>query len=70
MSRPSTDKHTSNRWNVSLFHYRNHGADVGRVLVAFQVDPATQGEFQIFLDTLGFRYLEETENPIYSHYLQ
>ena len=40
-------------WNISLFHYRNHGADYGRVLVGMQVPPAEHGAFQRFLDRLG-----------------
>jgi threonine dehydratase len=56
-------------WNISLFHYRNHGADVGRVLVGMQVPPADKAELRQFLDTLGYRYVEETENPGYRLFL-
>jgi threonine dehydratase len=56
-------------WNISLFHYRNHGADYGRVLVGIQV-PASDGEaFQAFLDQLGYPHIEETDNPAYKLFL-
>ncbi len=57
------------RWNISLFHYRNHGAAYGRVLMGIQVPPAQAGEFQIFLDKLGIKYSEETTNPVYKMFL-
>jgi threonine dehydratase len=50
-------------WNISLFHYRNHGADYGRVLVGMQVPPAEMAEFQAFLDALGYPWHDETGNP-------
>ncbi len=50
-------------WNISLFHYRNHGSDYGRVLTGIQVPPAENEEFQSFLDRLGYDYTEETDNP-------
>ena len=56
-------------WNISLFHYRNHGAAYGRVLVGMQVPPAEQKRFQSFLDELGYVYFEEIENPAYSLFL-
>jgi threonine dehydratase len=56
-------------WNISLFHYRNHGADFGRVLVGIQVPPADEQEFQSFLATLGYPWQEETENPAYRMFL-
>ena len=57
-------------WNISLFHYRNQGADYGRILVGLQV-PAKDGKaFAKFLDTLGFPYVEETQNPVYRLFLQ
>jgi len=57
-------------WNISLFHYRNQGADYGRILVGLQV-PAQDGKaFAKFLDTLGFPYVEETQNPVYRLFLQ
>ncbi len=56
-------------WNISLFHYRNHGADFGRVLVGMQVPPAAQAEFIQFLQQLGYPYWEETHNPAYHLFL-
>ncbi|WP_284451059.1 threonine ammonia-lyase, biosynthetic [Methylophaga thalassica] len=58
------------RWNISLFHYRNHGADYGRVLVGIQVGEDYKQEFQTFLDTLGYTYWEETDNPAYALFLK
>jgi threonine dehydratase len=57
------------RWNISLFHYRSHGADFGRVLVGIQVSPPDKKKFQKFLDTLGYEYVEETGNPAYRLFL-
>ncbi|OCH93773.1 threonine dehydratase I [Obba rivulosa] len=57
-------------WNVSLFHYRNHGADLGKVLAGIQVPPNDAGEFQAFLDKLGYPYVEETDNEVYKRYLR
>ena len=56
-------------WNISLFHYRNHGADFGRVLVGIQVPPNEQAEFAEFLQNLGYPYWDETENPAYKLFL-
>jgi len=56
-------------WNISLFHYRNHGADYGRVLVGMQVPPSDAGEFRRFLGRLGYDYVDETENPAYRMFL-
>ncbi len=56
-------------WNISLFHYRSHGADFGRVLVGMQVPPQDKKKFQKFLDTLGYEYAEETGNPAYKLFL-
>ena len=56
-------------WNISLFHYRNHGADFGRVLVGMQVPPHEQTEFLAFLQNLGYPYWDETENPAYQLFL-
>ncbi len=53
------------RWNISLFHYRNHGAAYGRVLMGIQVAPAERPAFLRLLDGLGYRYWEETDNPAY-----
>jgi threonine dehydratase len=56
-------------WNISLFHYRNHGADFGRVLVGMQVPPSDEVEFQAFLTTLGYEWQTETANPAYLRFL-
>ncbi len=56
-------------WNISLFHYRNHGADYGRVLVGMQVPGDDHGAFEAFLDELGYRHWNETENPAYKLFL-
>jgi threonine dehydratase len=56
-------------WNISLFHYRNHGADYGRVLVGMQVPPADKAEFRRFLARLGYDYVDETGNPAYRMFL-
>jgi threonine dehydratase len=52
-------------WNISLFHYRNHGSALGRVLVGIQVPPEDQEAFQAFLDRLGYVYCDESDNPAY-----
>lgn len=57
------------RWNISLFHYRSHGADFGRVLVGMQVPPRDKRAFQKFLTTLNYEYVEETNNPGYKLFL-
>ncbi len=56
-------------WNISLFHYRNHGADYGRVLVGMQVPPSDKADFRRFLDHLGYTYVEESANPAYRMFL-
>lgn len=56
-------------WNISLFHYRNHGADFGRVLVGIQVPPEDQNQFADFLVNLGYRHWDETDNPAYKLFL-
>jgi threonine dehydratase len=53
------------RWNITLFHYRNHGAAYGRVLMGAQIPPDESDAFREALDTLGYQYWEETENPAY-----
>lgn len=60
----------SHAWNISLFHYRNHGADYGRVLAGIQVLPEQKADFQAFLDGLGYRYWNESRNPAYSLFLK
>ncbi len=57
-------------WNISLFHYRNQGADYGRILVGLQVPPADDKAFSKFLQTLDYPYVEETANPVYRMFLQ
>jgi threonine dehydratase len=56
-------------WNISLFHYRNHGADYGRIVVGMQVPPHEMTEWQAFLDGLGYLYWNETENAAYRLFL-
>ncbi|MFD2648282.1 threonine ammonia-lyase, biosynthetic [Devosia albogilva] len=56
-------------WNITLFHYRNHGADYGRVLVGVEVPEATRGDFLTHVEAIGFPYWEETENPAYRMFL-
>ena len=56
-------------WNISLFHYRNHGADYGRVLVGMQVPHHDKKALKTFLDTLGYRYWDESGNPAYKLFL-
>ncbi|MEY4138131.1 MAG: hypothetical protein RLZZ371_313 [Pseudomonadota bacterium] len=57
-------------WNISLFHYRNQGADYGRILVGVQVPASDSQAFSEFLATLGYPYVEETDNPVYRMFLQ
>jgi threonine dehydratase len=57
-------------WNISLFHYRNQGADYGRILVGIQVPPKDDKAFDKFLQTLGYPYAEETDNPVYRLFLK
>jgi len=56
-------------WNISLFHYRNHGADYGRVLVGMQVPEADTGDFRTFLQKLGYPHWDESDNPAYRLFL-
>jgi threonine dehydratase len=56
-------------WNISLFHYRNHGADTGRVLVGMQVPPHEMRDFHAFLAQLGYPYVDESKNPAYQLFL-
>jgi len=62
-------KNLSYRWNISLFHYRNHGAAYGRVLVGLQVPESEQAELKKALDHLGYPYQEETHNQAYRLFL-
>jgi threonine dehydratase len=56
-------------WNISLFHYRNHGADYGRVLVGMQVPPGDKTHFRRFLERLGYDHVDESANPAYRMFL-
>ena len=56
-------------WNISIFHYRNHGADVGRIVVGLQVPIAEMGDWQAFLQDLPYRHWDETANPAYRLFL-
>ncbi|WP_201277336.1 threonine ammonia-lyase, biosynthetic [Aphanocapsa montana] len=57
-------------WNISLFHYRNNGADYGRIVVGMQVPPAEISDLQPFLDRLGYPYWNESHNPAYKLFLR
>jgi threonine dehydratase len=56
-------------WNISLFHYRNHGSDYGRVLIGIQVPEAERSKFLEYIRELGYPFCEETENPAYRLFL-
>lgn len=58
------------RWNISLFHYRNHGSDYGRVLMGIQVPQEQQSDFKKLVKSLEFNFEEETQNPAYKLFLQ
>jgi len=57
-------------WNVSLFHYRNHGHDIGRVLAGIQVPLDERDAFAAVLENLGYRYFNESDNPVYQQFLK
>jgi len=57
-------------WNISLFHYRNHGSDFGRVLIGIQVPTEEKDKFDQFLQNLGYEYWDETQNPAYQSFLK
>jgi threonine dehydratase len=59
----------SGSWNISLFHYRNHGADYGRVLAGIQVPAAERAQLKRSLDDLGYPYWDESDNPAYRSFL-
>jgi threonine dehydratase len=59
----------SGGWNITLFHYRNHGADYGRVLVGMQVPASDKAAFRAFLANLGYDYVDETDNVAYRMFL-
>ena len=56
-------------WNISLFHYRNHGSDYGRVLVGIQVPETERSKFMQYIRELGYPFCEETDNPVYRLFL-
>jgi threonine dehydratase len=62
--------HMRPSWNITLFHYRNQGADYGRILVGLQVPKGDNKAFQDFLETMGYPYVEETDNAVYRLFLQ
>ena len=57
------------RWNISAFHYRNHGAAYGRILCSVQASPADAQELETYLDQVGYQYWDETENPAFKQFL-
>jgi threonine dehydratase len=57
------------RWNITLFHYRNHGSDAGRVMAGIQVPESTRQEFLAHLTDLQYPWIDETENPAYQLFL-
>jgi threonine dehydratase len=57
-------------WNISLFHYRNQGADYGRILVGIQVPAGDEKTFEQFLRSLAYPFVEETQNPVYGLFLR
>jgi threonine dehydratase len=59
----------SDDWNISLFHYRNHGADYGRVLAGIQVPEAERGRFRTALEALAYPYYDESDNPAFRLFL-
>jgi threonine dehydratase len=72
--RPGALKHfletMNHSWNVSLFHYRNFGGDVGKVLCGIQVPEETRTSFEGFLKSLMYPYIEETGNEVYTRFLK
>ena len=56
-------------WNITLFHYRNHGADYGRVLAGFEVPPADRDRFAAAVEALGYPYWDESHNPAFRLFL-
>ena len=55
---------------MSLFHYRNHGHDIGRVLVGVQVQDEERESWHTLLDDLGYKFVDETSNPVYRQFLR
>ena len=56
-------------WNITLFHYRNHGADYGRILVGIDVPDSDEAAFNAFLENLGYAYEVQTDNAAYKLFL-
>ncbi len=61
--------HMQSDWNITLFHYRNHGADFGRVLVGLDIPPADSSKFTAFLNNVGYHYYDQTDNAAYQLFL-
>ena len=61
--------HLGQSWNISMFHYRNHGAAYGRVLLGLQAKSSERKAIEAVLDSIHYRYSEETANPAYQIYL-
>jgi threonine dehydratase len=57
------------RWNISLFHYRNHGADHGKVLAGFQVPLEERGDFAKVLREIGYQFTDVSDDPAYRYFL-
>jgi threonine dehydratase len=57
-------------WNISVFHYRNNGADYGRIVLGIQVPPDEMKQWQTFIDTIGYPYCDESNNPAYKLFLR
>jgi len=62
--------HMSEEWNISLFHYRNHGSAYGRVLVGVQVPPEQHDDFEMYLQNLGYPFTNENDNLGYQLFLR
>ena len=60
----------NNSWNISLFNYRNHGSDTGRIMVGIQVPAQETNDLHIFLKSLGYNYVNETKNTAYNLFLK
>jgi threonine dehydratase len=62
--------HLHSNWNISLFHYRNQGADYGRILIGIQIPDAEHEAFQKVIEGLGYPYVDESDNPAYRLFLK
>ena len=63
-------KAIGNQWNITLFHYRNHGSDYGRVLAGIDVPESERDELESHLSELGYPHSEESDNPAYAMFLK